>query len=492
MSLEKTLVLDDELIIRKTLQQMLHRKRHSVQLASTIAEAEKALAQGKYDLMFIDVCLPDGNGTEILERLAGQPDAPIIVMITGQGTIESAVHCMQAGAFDYVLKPFSSAQIGVILDKAAKFQKLVQVNEFLSTENRNPIGRAMVGSSKPLQELQNLIECVARTDATVLVHGETGTGKELISHAIVDASPRRNKPFIKVNCAAVSETLIESEFFGHERGAFTGATERRIGRFELADGGTLLLDEISEISLPLQAKLLRVLQEQEFERVGGTKSIKVDVRVIATTNRDLLESVKKGEFREDLYYRLNVFPLQSCPLRERHEDIPQLANHFLETFTRKHGVNIPGFSDAALELLTEHPWPGNVRELQNTIERAVILTPSGKQVAPSALPLPPADKPRSPDPAPALTLPGTPPEAPGPIPFEFSSETASPPRLLAEIEKTHILKTLHKTRGNRTLAAKIMGISIRTLRNKLNQYRADCDNAADTFNFEEKRSSSGC
>jgi transcriptional regulator with GAF, ATPase, and Fis domain len=320
-----------------------------------------------------------------------------------------------------------------------------------------------------MMRLRQLIERVAPTDATVFVSGESGTGKEMIAREIYRRGSRRQQPFIKMNCAAVSENLIESEFFGHERGAFTGATERREGRFELANNGTLLLDEVSEIPINLQAKLLRVLQEREFERVGGSRTIKVNVRLIATSNRDLMQHVERGSFRLDLYYRLNVFPVHVPPLRERTDDIMQLAEHFLERYARKHGVKPAGFADSAKTAMMAYNWPGNVRELQNTVERAVILAVNGRPLTSSALGLP-------------GTLPGekqaelfgvlghfaVPDEAPAAAAPEPVEETVL---RLDDVERRTIHAALDQTGGNRTKAAELLGISIRTLRNKLQEYR---------------------
>jgi DNA-binding NtrC family response regulator len=336
----------------------------------------------------------------------------------------------------------------------------------------------LVGRSPAMLRLRQLIDRVAPTDATVLVTGESGTGKEMISREFYRRSPRRGQPFIKVNCAAVSPTLIESEFFGHERGAFTGATERREGRFELANNGTLLLDEVSEIPPSLQAKLLRVLQEREFERVGGTRTIKVNVRIIATSNRDLMSNVTKGEFRQDLYYRLNVFPIPVPALRERIEDISLLADHFLRRFTRKHGIKVTGFSDSARAALLTYRWPGNVRELQNTVERAVILSESGRPVTSAALGLPGDLSPTDANSvAPWLeepVMPGT-----VAVTTEGAGSDGGPAITngdgqvlrLDQLEKNAIRVALRQTNGNRTQAAAALGISIRTLRNKLQEYR---------------------
>jgi transcriptional regulator with GAF, ATPase, and Fis domain len=305
-----------------------------------------------------------------------------------------------------------------------------------------------------------------------MISGENGTGKELVANDIFLNSQRTNKPFIKVNCAAISEALIESEFFGHEKGSFTGATDQRDGRFELADGGTILLDEVSEISLGLQAKLLRVLQEREFERVGGNKTIKVDVRVLATTNRDLLKAVQKGDFREDLYYRLNVFPIQVPPLRERTGDVEILANHFLDRFAKEHGIKSCGFSESGMAGLIAHNWPGNVRELQNVVERAAILAEEGVPISAELMGLtPPAPAPPAPIAAPQAAPVVQESAAPAP-----TSDSQVMP--LHELEKRAIFEALERTNGNRTQAAELLQISIRTLRNKLAEYRGDNEEAA--------------
>jgi DNA-binding NtrC family response regulator len=371
---------------------------------------------------------------------------------------------MRNGAFDYMLKPFSSEQLQVTLKKAENFNQLLKVNAYYNNAEEEETGCELIGNSQALENLRQLIRKVARTQATVLIAGESGTGKELVARALHRESPRAAAPFIKVNCAAVPENLIESEFFGHERGSFTGATSKREGRFELAHGGTILLDEISEISPQVQAKLLRVLQERELERVGGNRTIKVDVRVIATTNRRLEESVERKEFRQDLFFRLNVVPIHVPPLREHKEDVAFLAHQFMPRFARKHGARVHGISDSALAALDAHPWPGNVRELQNVIERAVILCGdsgllelehlgfsrfgSGDLSAPASTP-----------PAAAAASASSAPAAP-----------AAEPGTLAEMEKRHILAALERTKQNRTHAARLLGISIRTLRNKLNEY----------------------
>lgn len=478
MPIEKIIVLEDDQIVRRSLEQQLRNRRYDVAAASSLAEAEQYLASDNFDLMFADVRLPDGDGTQLLRELQQRPQRPLVVITTGFGSVESAVDCMKNGAFDYLIKPFSMDQIAIVLKKAEEFTQLLKVNQFLSREEDDSAGYELLGRSPAIETLRQLIRKVARTQATVLVHGESGTGKELVSRMLYKESPRATAPFIKLNCAAIPENLIESEFFGHERGAFTGALNKREGRFELAHGGTILLDEISEISPTIQAKLLRVLQERELERVGGNRTIKVDVRVIATTNRNLAESVERKEFRQDLYFRLNVVPIQVPPLRDRMEDVPFLADQFKQRFIRKHGVRVRGFSDAAIAALCTHSWPGNVRELQNVIERAVILCGDGDLVEPEHLGLAPAAPSRP------LPLPAAPAQAVMPLPASApvaasaNGSSAEVPTL-AEIEKKAIFAAIEHCKGNRTQAAKLLDISVRTLRNKLNEYAGTTADADD-------------
>ena len=445
MPIEKIIVLEDDLVVRKNLEQQLRYKRYDVASASTIAEAQELLTKDNFDLMVVDVRLPDGKGTDLLKQLQTRPVKPLVVMISGMGTVELAVECMSNGAFTFLTKPFSTEQLTVTLKKAEEHTQLVKVNQFLSHADDDDAGYELLGKSKAIDQLRQLIRKVARTQATVLIQGESGTGKELVARALYRQSPRANAPFIKVNCAAIPENLIESEFFGHEKGAFTGALNKREGRFELAHGGTILLDEISEISPQVQAKLLRVLQERELERVGGNRTIKVDVRVIATTNRHLEESVERKEFRQDLYFRLNVVPICVSPLRDHREDVSLLADQFRQRFARKHGVEVHGISNTCMKALENHSWPGNVRELQNVIERAVILCSEGSALETEHLGL--AQK-------------------SAPISAGHSDEFCT----LSQLEKRHILAALEQSKGNRTQAAKLLDISIRTLRNKLNEY----------------------
>jgi two-component system response regulator AtoC len=453
MAIEKVVILDDEPIVRRSLELQLTRKKLTVSACTTIAEAEQVLAKESFDLMFVDVRLPDGDGTDLLARVSNRADKPMIVMMTGYGTVESAVSCIRAGAFDYIIKPFSSGQIDVILDKAENFAQAVKVSQVMAqqTSDQTPL----IGDSEPIRQLRQMIQKVAPTEATVLISGENGTGKEMVATEIFRASGRSAAPFIKVNCAAISETLIESEFFGHEKGAFTGATEKREGRFELANRGTILLDEISEVSLKLQAKLLRVLQEREFERVGGSRPIPVNVRVLATTNRHLEKLVKQNEFRQDLFYRLNVFPIVVPPLRSRKEDIHALAEAFLKRITQRTGIASPRLTPETLAVLERYDWPGNVRELQNVIERAVILSEPNEPISPTIL-----------GPMFPQTLKHTRSEIePSPSTPNFPDQVVP----LETVEKEYILYALKKANGNRTHTAQMLGISIRTLRNKLHE-----------------------
>jgi DNA-binding NtrC family response regulator len=462
MPIEKIIVLEDDLVVRKNLEQQLRYKRYDVASANTLAAAQELLNKDNFDLMIVDVRLPDGEGTELLKQLQSRPVKPLVVMISGFGTVDLAVDCMSNGAFTFLTKPFSPEQLAVTLKKAEEHTQLVKVNQFLSHAEDEESGYELLGHSKPVEQLRQLIRKVARTQATVLIQGESGTGKELVARALYRQSPRANAPFIKVNCAAIPENLIESEFFGHEKGAFTGALTKREGRFELAHGGTILLDEISEISSTVQAKLLRVLQERELERVGGNRTIKVDVRVIATTNRHLEESVARKEFRQDLYFRLNVVPILVAPLRERKEDVGLLADQFRQRFARKHGIEVHGISNACSAALQKHDWPGNVRELQNVIERAVILCSEGGILEPAHLGLGQSA-------ALAMNLDTS---ASSPVSYAATNGTGESGDFpaLSEVEKSHILAALKRSNGNRTHAAKVLGISIRTLRNKLNEY----------------------
>ena len=455
MAIEKIVVVDDEMMIRKALETQLRNKRYSVASTGDLKGARKILARDSFDLVFLDLRLPDGDGTDLLEEIMAKTDCPMVVMMTGYGSVESAVSCMQMGAFDYVVKPFSFDQIEVVVDKVASFDKMRRVTKYY-VEESDSRSSDIVGESEPVKRLKTLVDKVAKTEASVLITGENGTGKELVARELYRNSMLSKEPYIRVNCAAISETLMESEFFGHERGAYTGATERREGRFELADGGTILLDEISEIAPSLQAKLLRVLQEWEFERVGGNKTIQVKVRVLATTNRDLTEEVEKGNFREDLYYRLNVFPIAVPPLRERGDDILLLANTFLLRHARRHGREEISFSKNCEKAIQFHNWPGNVRELENAVERAVILSDPGKKIEAELLGLG------------NLSIPVASKKSIATSQKEAGDQAEI--ESMEVVEKRHIAKVLAGCDGNRTHAAEKLGLNVRTLRNKIKQY----------------------
>ena len=452
MAIEKIVVVDDEMMIRKALETQLRNKRYAVASTGDLKGARKILARDSFDLVFLDLRLPDGDGTDLLEEIMAKTDCPMVVMMTGYGSVESAVSCMQMGAFDYVVKPFSFDQIEVVVDKVASFDKMRRVTKYY-VEESDSRSSDIVGESEPMTKLKALVDKVAKTEASVLITGENGTGKELVAKELYRNSMLAKEPYIRVNCAAISETLMESEFFGHEKGAFTGATERREGRFELADGGTILLDEISEIAPSLQAKLLRVLQEWEFERVGGNKTIQVKVRVLATTNRDLMAEVKKDNFREDLYYRLNVFPIDVPPLRDRGDDVMLLANTFLGRHARRHGLGKISFSKSCEKAIRSHNWPGNVRELENSVERAVIMAEPGKKIEPGLLGLGQVFETRV-----ASARSGKGQEDPDGL------------ESMEEVEKRHISNVLSSCDGNRTHAAEKLGMNVRTLRNKIKHY----------------------
>lgn len=454
MMLEKVLIADDEMIMRKFLAETMRRKKVDVDLANNGLEAIKMLENDPtYDLLITDIKMPGADGVSVLKKAKElYPDMPVIIM-TAYGTIENAVEAMKIGAEDYLLKPFSPDQIEMILKKLEDRRTLINENKYLRAELNKEYGFGeFIGKSPKMMQIYETINKIADSKASILIQGESGTGKELIARAIHYNSQRNNRPFIKVNCAALSETLLESELFGHEKGAFTGAITKRQGRFELAHTGTILLDEISEISTAIQVKLLRVLQEREFERVGGMKTIKIDTRVISTTNRDLKKAIADGEFREDLFFRLNVIPLFVPPLRERKEDIPLLADYFLNSFAQENHKEPIEISKAAMDVLMSHNWPGNVREFENLMERLVVMD-FAKVIKPEHLPM---DFCSHHNPANINT-----------------KTTSASPVSLEEMEKEMIMNTLQQMNGNRTKAAQSLGISVRTLRNKLSQYKAD-------------------
>ena len=431
----RILIVDDDPDIRVILADRLAARGHDVIEANDGQKALDLSARELPDLMLLDLDLPSIDGLTVLERLRQESSPPTVVVITAFATVEKAVEAMRRGAFDFLPKPFQPGLIELTVQKALERNELREENRALRAAL--PGGKTLVGESPALRELTDQARKAAGSKSTVLLLGESGTGKEVLARSIHAWSPRASRPFIAVNCVALSEELLESELFGHEKGAFTGAHQQKPGKFELANHGTIFLDEVGDIAGPLQAKLLRVLQEHEFERVGGTKPIRVDIRVIAATNRNLEEAVEAGRFREDLYYRLNVVRLRIPPLRERRGDVPQLAEHFLRKYCAETGKTIASISPQALERLHEHGWPGNVRELENAIERAVVLG-GGGEISTADLGLGAAVDSRGP-PTGANTI----------GPFHESVE---------RFKKDLIRSALERAKGNQTRAAELLGL----------------------------------
>ena len=440
---ETVCLIEDEKIMRVTLEDALKGAGYEVVSFETGAAGLEALRNAPCDVVVTDVRLPDMDGFDIVREVARQGDSQVIVM-TAFGTIKDAVEAMKLGALDYITKPFSLDEFLLLVERALELKRLKEDNIRLRKDlNRCYRAPNIVGESAAINKVFSLVERISASDSTVLILGESGTGKELVATALHYQSNRKGKPLIKVNCAALPEGLIESELFGHEKGAFTGAVRRKPGRFELANGGTIFLDEIGDVPLSTQSKILRVIQERQFERIGGTTTMTVDVRIIAATNRNLEEEVRVGRFREDLYYRLNVIPLVLPPLRERREDIPGLIEFFMEKYRKKLSKNVR-LSGETVEALLSYDYPGNVRELENAIERCVTLSGSnviGKEDLPDTV----ANRQQV---AGSLLL----------------SDVA------ADAEKNHILEVLKTTRGGKTSAAKILGISRKTLWEKMNVY----------------------
>lgn len=373
MTIETILIVDDEPLILGFLEETLKRQRFLVDVAANGKQALSLLKKNTYDLVLTDLKMPDMSGMEILRFTQEVSKQTVVIVMTAYGTIENAVEAMRSGAFHYLLKPFTPDTIETLIKKADEHLALIHENQYWRSEIQKEVSSPIIVESPIMKKILDETSKIAKSQASVLIDGESGTGKEVIAGAIHAHSLRANRPFIRVNCAAIPDTLIESEFFGHEKGAFTGASSKHVGRFELADKGTLLLDEVTEIPITLQPKLLRVIQEQEFERVGGTKPVSVDVRLIATSNRNLKEAISEKIFREDLYYRLNVVPIHLPPLRERREEILPLVHHFLHKFCCKNKQKIKTLTPAAQKKLLEYHWPGNIRELANVIERVVVL-----------------------------------------------------------------------------------------------------------------------
>jgi DNA-binding NtrC family response regulator len=445
----KILVVDDEPAERDGLARLVGQWGYDVETASSGEEALNLIDTQHPAVVVTDLVLPEMDGLTLLQKLKETGRSPIMLVVTGYGTVETAVEAMRHGAFDYLTKPVDATRLQVLLEKSIEQESLSREVSYLRHQLRQKgtFGQ-MVGQSRGIQEVYRWVELAGTSTAPVLVYGESGTGKELVAHTIHDLSNRRNKPFVAINCAAIPETLIESELFGHERGAFTGATERRLGCFELTDGGTLFLDEVAEMDPNTQAKLLRVLQESTFRRVGGAKEIQVDVRVVAATNQVPSEAIANGKLREDLFYRLNVFSIHLPPLRERREDIPMLARNFVEEFNRQDNRQVRGLSTETEKELERYHWPGNVRELRNVIQRAVVLSGTGLIEM--------------------QHLPDTVLRATAPAPAQSSAGSSITP--IREMERDMILRALEETSQDKRRAAQLLGISLKTLYNKLAKY----------------------
>jgi two-component system response regulator HydG len=466
------LVADDDPAVRESLSRVLTREGYTVVLAPDGQAALERLQTGGIDLVLSDLKMPGLTGLELLPRAkAVAPDVDFI-MLTAFGTVEEAVKAMKDGAADFLTKPFQRAQLIKVVRQALERRTLIAQNKALQQRLDALLSQGEgIGVSPAFRRMMTLVSQIADSSATVLIEGESGAGKELVARAVHKGSSRHKGPFVAVNCAALPETLLESELFGYEKGAFTGAAGRREGRFELADGGTLFLDEVGDLSPVTQPKILRVLQEGEFERVGGTKTIRVDVRIVTATNRDLAAMVREKRFREDLFYRLNVINVIVPPLRDHKEDIPVLAQHFLRIYAAKNNRKLEGFSDDALACLEAHSWPGNVRELENVVERAVVLAREGSQIGVSHLPENLAERSvmlergAGHEPA-ASEHPGV----PGLSDQVFKIRVGTP---LAEVEQRLLEETLKLTKGNKTLTARLLGIDPKTVFRKLKAGEAD-------------------
>jgi two-component system response regulator HydG len=440
------LVIDDEESMRDSCQQVLCRDGNIVKVAENGSAGLAMLKRESFDLIILDLKMPGLSGMEVLKKIKENDSEAVVIVITGYATVESAVEAMKTGAFDFIPKPFIPDSLRAIVRRALDRRELALENVLLRSELKASFGpNVIIGQSKSMKKVEELVQKVGPTDTTVLISGESGTGKELVARAIHRYSSRKDKPFVAVDCGSLVENLFESELFGHVKGSFTGATATKYGRFELANGGTLFFDEIGNISINIQTKLLRVLQEREITKVGSSKVIKVDVRIVTATNDDLQKAVKAETFREDLFYRLSVVPITLPPLRERRDDIPLLVNYFLKKYNTKRKKNIKAISDQAMKALVEYDWPGNVRELENAVERAVVLAEN--------------DVVKSSD----LFYYGLNVEA-------HSRSDMNKTRRLVDVEKEYIAKTLEMFSGHKGKTAKALGIDRKTLRAKLKRY----------------------
>ena len=451
--LPEVLIIDDEPLMRISISDALKAEGYNVACAATGSEGLKAIKDTSYDVVITDLRLPEVDGVQILKTCRQISPKTKVLMITAYGSVDTAVEAMRIGAYDYITKPFSMDELILTVKRLIELRDLEDENIYLKEKIEEKYDfSGIIGKSEKMQDIFEKIRIIAPTDTTVLITGESGTGKELVANAIHFNSPRKNEAFIKVSCAALPETLLEAELFGHERGAFTGALKQKKGRFELAHKGTLFLDEIGEINQTVQVKLLRVLQEREFERLGGTSTINVDVRIIGATQRDLKKEVQKGNFREDLYYRLNVVPVQLPPLRDRKEDILLLMEHFLKLYSKHMNKPLKGMSIEAREFILKYDFPGNIRELENAIRRAVTLS-RDKNIQPWDLPEDICTICRD----------------SGKMGERLNySETL--PTAISLFEKQYIARVLEETKGNKTLASKVLGISRKTLWEKSRSY----------------------
>ncbi|MFQ5735984.1 MAG: sigma-54-dependent transcriptional regulator [Thermodesulfobacteriota bacterium] len=442
----RILIIDDEPLMRMSIGDALREDGYEVEETGLGKEGITAFRERNFDVVITDLRLPDLNGIEVLKACKRYSPETMVVLITAHGSVDSAVEAMKFGAFDYVTKPFPMDELLLVVSRLLRFMGLEEENRFLKEQVEGKYNfSGIIAKSEKMKAILEKIQIVSQTDSTVLIMGESGTGKELVADAIHHNSLRKDEPFIKLSCAALPETLLEAELFGYEKGAFTGAVKQKKGRFELADRGTLFLDEIGEMSPATQVKLLRVLQERTFDRLGGTETLGVDVRIICATQRDLKKEVRKGSFREDLYYRLNVLPITLPPLRERRGDVMLLANHFLNYFAGLHKKKITGFSVEAMEMLLKYPFPGNVRELENAVERAVVMG-RGEEVQQWDLP-----------------------EEMSTEAFKVMKEIENYEnyenlsKAIKDFERQYITKVLEETKGNKGLAAKLLGVSRKTL-----------------------------
>src|SRR4030066_197936 len=458
MKSPRILLVDDDADIRETMVTLLTMNDYCVTSVADGQSAIEEVKKEKFNIVITDLMMPKMTGIDVIKNLkAIDPDLQCIV-ITGYATVSTAVDAMKAGAYDYLMKPFNGTEVLMLLKRVMELQDLQVENSQLKRTLHQRYGyENLIGNSEGVHKVCSLIQKVAETDSTILILGESGTGKELVARTIHYNSPRKSKPLIPINCGAIPETLLESELFGHEKGAFTGASSTRIGRFELADGGTIFLDEIGEMSPTLQVQLLRVLRQREFERVGGVRTIKVDVRIIAATNIDLEHAVHEGKFREDLYYRLNVIPVVIPPLRERADDLPLLMDHFLSHFNKTKKRDIKGFSQAAMDILVSYPWPGNIRELENLVERLIILKGNGT-ICPDDLPEKFISYTLNNEGALHITLPET---------------GVNLKDVVEEFENNLILQAMQKAQGVKKKAAQLLSLNRTTLVEKLKKKKLD-------------------